>query len=245
METFASTFSHFSRLPKELRLRIWYLALPVRTIEQVWDNKKMHWEFATEVPSILQSCYEPRAAFIRSADSDANTLVYLKCIDVRPFYFCKLDTIYVRRQCWLELPLDQVTTYRDLVHNVELKTLSDHLQSLQMDWDMEPYWWLGSQQQGATLLRSFPRLKIFTLMIRIPKSGQENGKQETMLMGMVKRYTIAVVEIERSRYPEWRVPKIRFHWKKDKIDWAVHSVAESLLPENRSDTRHLYSWGNE
>ena len=56
-----------------------------------------------------------------------------------------------------------------------------------------------------------------------------------MLMGMAKRYTITTVEIERSRYAEWRIPKIRFHWKKDKVDWAVHSVAESLLPENQSD----------
>lgn len=98
METSATTFLYFSLLPKELRLRIWFLALPVRVIEQVWNNKKMRCEFVTEVPSILQSCHEPRAAFMRRADSDADTLVYRQCNDVRPFYFCKLDTIYVRRQ---------------------------------------------------------------------------------------------------------------------------------------------------
>lgn len=131
------------------------------------------------------------------------------------------------------------------MHSFELKILSDHLRALQMDWDMEPYWWPGRQQQGAALLRSFPRLEIFTLVVRIPKSAQQNSKEELMLIGTAKRHTTAVVEIERGRYPEWRAPAIRFHCKKDRIDWTIHSIAESLLPENRSDTRHLYSWSKE
>jgi hypothetical protein len=81
-----STFPSFRRLPKEIRLRIWFLALPARTIEEVWDNSNLQYEFISipkKIPSVLQCCSEPRQAVAA----------------VQPFYCSELDTIYVRRQC--------------------------------------------------------------------------------------------------------------------------------------------------
>ena len=87
MEPLFSTFQPFARLPKELRLQIWRLALPARTIEQTWNNSKLQWEFVAKVPRLFQCVYEVRD-------------VYREIDDVLPFYFCStLDTIYVRRQC--------------------------------------------------------------------------------------------------------------------------------------------------
>jgi hypothetical protein len=78
------TFPSFRQLPKEIRLHIWFLALPARTIEEVWNNSKLQYEFISiPMPSVLQCCREPRQAFTA----------------VRPFYCSELDTIYVRRQC--------------------------------------------------------------------------------------------------------------------------------------------------
>jgi 2EXR family len=89
METPLSIFLPFTRLPKELRLKIWYLTLPARTIEQTWNNSKCQWEFDAKVRNVLQ---------------DAQAL-YRKFDDVQPFYFCpEVDTIYVPRQC-LSAPL--------------------------------------------------------------------------------------------------------------------------------------------
>ena len=99
--------------------------------------------------------------------------------------------------------------------------------------------------EGAHLLRSFHRLEKFTLMIRIPKGGQENGKEEGNLLETAKRHTMLAIEVERVQHPEWHIPMIRFDWKKDRIDWSIHSIADSLLPENQSDIGLLYSWAME
>jgi hypothetical protein len=107
-----------------------------------------------------------------------------------------------------------------------------------MDWGMPLYWWLSSQLQGPTLLRKFPHLEVFTLVIRTSKTTQED--QDIAAVETAKEYTARVIEIERGRYPEWRMPRIRFDWMKDQI-WNVYSMAESLLPENQNETGLLYS----
>jgi hypothetical protein len=113
-----------------------------------------------------------------------------------------------------------------------------------MDWGMEPYWWRGSQQEGPTFIRSFPRLETFTLVVTISKWALEDGEKET-LMEIVKKQTEAQFQTEQSRHPEWRMPMIHFHCKKDRFDWSIRSMAKSLLPENRSDTQLLYDWAGE
>jgi hypothetical protein len=110
-----------------------------------------------------------------------------------------------------------------------------------MDWGMEPYWWLGSQQEGPTLLRSFPHLERFTLVVTISKLAWE----KEILMEIVKNHTAAQMQMEQSRYPKWQMPVIYFHCGKESRDWSLRSIAKSLLPENRSDTRLLYDWGKE
>jgi hypothetical protein len=94
-----------------------------------------------------------------------------------------------------------------------------------MDWGMQPYWWLGSQQQGPTFLLQFPHLKIFTLMIRTSKTTHED--QDIVVVETAKAYTLRVIEIERGLYPEWRVPMIEFDWKKDQRDWGAYCTGES------------------
>jgi hypothetical protein len=113
-----------------------------------------------------------------------------------------------------------------------------------MDWGMEPYWWRGAQQEGPTLLRSFPRLETFTLVVTISTWAWEDGEAET-LKDIAKMHTLGRFVIEQSRYPEWRVPMTSFHCKKEKVNWSIRSIAKSLLPENRSDTQMLYDWASE
>jgi hypothetical protein len=111
-----------------------------------------------------------------------------------------------------------------------------------MDWGMQPYWWRDSQQEGPTLLRSFPRLETFTLVVTTWASA--DGGKETLL-DIVMTHTAVQLEIEHSRHPEWRMPMIYFHSRRDKIDWGIRSIAKSLLPENCSDTQLLYDWAKE
>ncbi|KAH8653960.1 hypothetical protein BGZ60DRAFT_533054 [Tricladium varicosporioides] len=229
MENSTPTFYRFSLLPKELRLKIWGLALPGPcTIEQVWNHSKVKWEFVRGIPAVLQASSEARTEFLRNADGLVRPSVYWCIMDVRPFCFCyELDTIYVRRQ----------------FHDIKFSLMCEQLCSLQMDWGMEPYWWRGSHQAGPTLLRSFPRLKTFALVVTISKRTWEDGETKT-IMDIVKRHIAERFEIEQSQHPEWRMPIVNFHCRKDKVDWSIRSIAKSLLPENRSDTRLLYDWAS-
>ena len=119
-----------------------------------------------------------------------------------------------------------------------------HLRSLQMDWGMEPYWWHGAQQEGPTLLRSFPRLEAFTLIVSISTWAWEDGEAETV-MDIAKRHTMARFGIEKGLHPDWCMPVTSFHCRKEKVDWSIRSIARSLLPENRGDTQMLYDWASE
>ena len=124
-------------------------------------------------------------------------------------------------------PLFALRNYSNsaLVHNFDIAVLVGCLRVLQMDWKTEPYWWHGSQQQGPTLLRQFPHLEIFTLVMRTLKTTHED--QDMVDMEEAKRYTMRVIESEQARYPEWRVPMIKFYLKKDQIDWSAYSMGGS------------------
>jgi hypothetical protein len=58
-------------------------------------------------------------------------------------------------------------------------------------------------------------------------------------VAIVKKRTAAQIEIEQSLYPEWRMPMINFHCRKDSMDWSICSMAKGLLPENHSGTELL------
>jgi hypothetical protein len=108
METRLSIFLLFKRLPPELRLKIWRLAL-ARTIELTWNNSKWRWQFDAKVPSCLQTVYEARAAFLNTYSMidlkygkkfrEAEVEGADEVEDIRPFCYSKLDTLYVRREC--------------------------------------------------------------------------------------------------------------------------------------------------
>jgi hypothetical protein len=245
MENGTSTFPYFPLLPKELRLRIWALALPGPcTIEQVWNQSKAQCEFVRDIPAVLQASSEARIVFLRTSDKPVPSSSYRCIMDARPFYFCyELDTIYVPRQCLFDLYPGWLAAYNDTVQNFDLQIMREHLRSLHMDWGMEPYWWRGSHQAGPPLLRSCPRLETFTLVVTISKLAWEDGEKET-LVDIVKRHIASQFSVEQSRHPEWRVPLTNFHCKKDNVDWSIRSISKSLLLEHCSDTRLLYDWAD-
>jgi hypothetical protein len=108
MENSTPTFPYFPLLPKELRLKIWGLALPGPcTIEQVWNQSKAQCEFVRGIPAVLHASSEARKEFLRTPDEPVASSAYRCIMDVRPFCFCyELDTIYVPRQCLFDLHLD-------------------------------------------------------------------------------------------------------------------------------------------
>jgi hypothetical protein len=94
-----------------------------------------------------------------------------------------------------------------------------------MDWGLKPYWSGRSQQIGPAFIRSFPHLETFTLVVTISRWAWVDGEKE-MLAVIVKKHTAAQFEIEQSRHPEWRMPMINFHCRKDSIDWSICSIAK-------------------
>jgi hypothetical protein len=246
MENATQTFSRFPQFPKELRLRIWTLALPGPcTIEQVWNCSKLTWEFIRETPAVLQACSESRAEFVRSGDGPSASPRYQCIMDTIPFYFCyAIDTIYVRRQCLHSTSLCSTAAYHFSVNNFNVNLVSEQLRSLQMDWGLEPYWWLGSHHEGTALLRSFPRLETFQLVVMISKWTWDDGEKE-IFMEIAKYRTAEKLRVEQIRDPTWNMPMIGFCYRKNKIDWTIRSVAKGLLHENHSETRWLYEWANE
>ena len=107
MENTTPTFPQFPRFPKELRLRIWALALPGPcTIEQIWNQSRVQCEFVRDIPAVLQASSEARTEFLGAVDNRVAPFAYVRIMDVRPFYFCyALDTIYIPRQCLFDLYL--------------------------------------------------------------------------------------------------------------------------------------------
>lgn len=138
-------------------------------------------------------------------------------------------SLYVDSFC-----ISLLATYHYIVHDFKLSLLSESLRSLQMDWGIKPYLWRGSQQEGPTFLRSFPHLERFTLVITISNWAWDDGEKE-ILMEITKHHTAAQMQREQSWHPEWRMPMIYFHCRKDRIDWSIHSIAKSLLPKNCSN----------
>jgi len=242
MENTTLSFPHFPQLPKELRLRIWGLALPGPCIiTQVWNQAKAQCEFVRNIPAVLHASSEARVEFLRTPDKPVASPAYVCIMDVKPFYFCyALDTIYVPCQCLFNLALDCPAAYLDIVQDPHLQIMRKQLRSLQMDWGMEPYWWRGSHQAGPILLRSLPRLEIFTLVVTISKLAWEDGEKET-LVDIVKRHIATQFSVEQTRHPEWRLPLTNFHCRKDSADWSIRSLSKSLLP----DTRLLYDCASQ
>jgi hypothetical protein len=97
-----------------------------------------------------------------------------------------------------------------------------------MDWGLEPYWWRRSQQVGPAFIRSFPRLETFTLVVIISRWAWEDGEKET-LVAIVKKHTAAQLDIEQTLHPEWRMPIINFHCRKDSIDWRKTAAILSIF----------------
>jgi hypothetical protein len=93
---------------------------------------------------------------------------------------------------------------------------------------MPPYWWFGPQN-GPKLLRCFPRLQEFILVI--PEGFVEE----------IKERTLAELEAEKSRCPEWQMPMITF--REDNMEAFVQWL-RFLFPEHQR--RHLlYEWARE
>jgi hypothetical protein len=107
-----------------------------------------------------------------------------------------------------------------------------------MDWGVEPYWWRGSQQVGPAFIRSFPRLETFTLVVIISRWAWQDGEKE-MLVAIVKKHTAAQFEIEQSLHPEWRMPIINFHRRKDSIDRRKTAAILSIVSLSEPFTRML------
>jgi hypothetical protein len=219
------TFSLFPQLSKELRLRIWSLARVPHTVEQVWNNSKTQWEFIRDVPAILHVCSESRTEFIRKVDDpNYNALVYRLFEDVRPFYFCfNLDTIYIRRQCMITSLL-RVWAKVFIVNDFDLSIMRQHLRALQMVWGLRPYWWTGSRD-GPALLRSFPRLEAFTLIVVIMKRPQQDpGKDMTRMelskcwMELAKSSVREQLGYEHNLHPEWHIPEVRYQFGGGSVD---------------------------
>ncbi len=107
-----------------------------------------------------------------------------------------------------------------------------------MDWGAGPYWWRGSQQAGPAFIRSFPRLETFTLVVIISRWAWQDDEKE-MLVAIVKKHTAAQFEIEQSLHPEWRVPIINFHCRKDSIEWRRTAAILRIVSLSEPFTRML------
>jgi hypothetical protein len=85
-----------------------------------------------------------------------------------------------------------------------------------MDWGFELYWWSGSQS-GPSLLRLFPCLQIFTLVIQVAAIS-ENQESNLRIMETAKGHVEKLLEKEQVLYPKWHKPEIRYTL--GGVDWA-------------------------
>ena len=63
-------FRFFSKLPAELRLRIWELAVPgARSLSRQWNNRKFQYSLLGPVPAVLHASQEARQWLAHTASS--------------------------------------------------------------------------------------------------------------------------------------------------------------------------------
>ncbi len=64
-------FRFFSKLPAELRLRIWELAVPgARALSRQWNNRKFQYSLLGPVPAVLHASQEARQWLTHTASSN-------------------------------------------------------------------------------------------------------------------------------------------------------------------------------
>ncbi len=56
-----------------------------------------------------------------------------------------------------------------------------------------------------------------------------DGEKE-ILVAIVKKHTATHFEIKQSLYPEWRMPIIKFHYRKGSMDWEKPQRYSALPP---------------
>ena len=103
----AQQFPSFSKLPAELRLQIWQMALPESTqIRREWNNREFQFTLRRTPPAIIQACIESRRAFIASKPSEENSaskyeLVHINKEHKNPGIFIdwKKDALLIHRGC--------------------------------------------------------------------------------------------------------------------------------------------------
>ena len=98
-------FRFFSKLPAELRLRIWELAVPgARALSRQWNNRKFQYSLLGPVPAVLHASQEARQWLTHTAASDRASSTRYELIDReagegKVFINWSQDDVFIDRGC--------------------------------------------------------------------------------------------------------------------------------------------------
>lgn len=171
------TFSLFPLLPAEIRLKIWDLALQPRTVTLYYNKRRHSVTSPTACPRLLSVNHEARYEALRFcsptlATSSSPASVYLAG---------KFDSIYIPRIGAMGYD-DTLRDFKSfLVNPQEL----DYISELALDYveteEKRPW----ETYDKSVLIRSFPNLKIVTLVLgwKPGHEGHQNGRKEEVGFG--------------------------------------------------------------
>ena len=205
------TFSPFSRLPAELRLKIWKFSLGC-IIERVWKSLACY-AFVCHFPTAREACSESRVLFerlTRVAISEEGI--------TRWTHICyELDTVYARHHCNC-ICLYVLLSLTIAVDTFNFEPLQLSLRALAMDWGYDPYWCGRAPQGPKFIAQNFPYLQIFTLIF--PERGQIDQEQVRRVERFGGRDHIESIvatqfHLVKQERPAWVVPYIRFSGRND------------------------------
>ncbi|KAL2877210.1 hypothetical protein SGCOL_007606 [Colletotrichum sp. CLE4] len=156
------TFHLFKDLPTEIRLKVWRLAAPKPAVaERMPNNLTMSYGLQRPVPALLQVCQESRTEMLydpenpRGLRDDQYEMMYLS-----PGHRAQGKGVYMNYRD------DTLFMYRGPSQSIMPSAhCFANLRHLAMEWGLRPCWVQSHCNEGVRLLRQFPSLKTFTLLV--------------------------------------------------------------------------------
>ncbi|KAK0376581.1 hypothetical protein CLIM01_06060 [Colletotrichum limetticola] len=195
------TFHLFKDLPPEIRTKIWRLAAPKpAVVERISNSTTLAYELHRPVPALLQVCQESRAEMLYDPENPRG-------LRDEQFEMLHLSRGHQAqgKGVYMNYRHDTLFIYRGPAQSIMPSALSFiNLRHLAMEWGLRPCWVQGHCHEGVRLLRQFPNLKTFTLLVTfhpfnsvpLGESGRKHREQtqKRRALNEIKSWVLGAID---------------------------------------------------
>ncbi|KAK7438139.1 hypothetical protein CaCOL14_011897 [Colletotrichum acutatum] len=195
------TFHLFKDLPPEIRTKIWRLAAPKPTVvERISNSTTLAYGLHRPVPALLQVCQESRAELLYDPqDPHGLRDEQFEMMHLSRGHQAQGKGVYMNYRH------DTLFIYRGPAQSIMPSALCfANLRHLAMEWGLRPCWVQGHCHEGVRLLRQFPNLKTFTLLVSfhpfnalpLGESGRKHREQtqKRRALNEIKSWVLGAID---------------------------------------------------